>query len=186
MIGCSEDRIFPNVARMELPRSWSEAQELRKAGWPEGLPRLFFTGSPCRRGHVAPRMASDGNCTECKKLQDRADQKRPHRQAQINGYNRDYTKRPENIAQTRAYATAGRAARLRATPPWLTQEQKQEIREFYAEAQRLTETTGIAHEVDHIVPLVNKAVCGLHVPWNLQVMPTRANRSKSNRFDGGW
>jgi hypothetical protein len=43
-------------------------------------------------------------------------------------------------------------------------------------------TTGLQHDVDHVVPLVSGLVCGLHNEANLSVIPASLNRSKGNRF----
>ena len=60
---------------------------------------------------------------------------------------------------------------------------KDEINKFYEEAKRLTEQTGVVHEVDHIIPINHPKVCGLHVPENLQVLPRYINRMKGNKFN---
>lgn len=66
-----------------------------------------------------------------------------------------------------------------ATPTWADREL---IKELYALAKKLTEQTGIPHEVDHVVPLQGKNVSGLHVENNLQVITAEENRRKSNKF----
>lgn len=55
-----------------------------------------------------------------------------------------------------------------------------EIRKVYREADRLTQRTGVKHNVDHIVPLNHPRVCGLHVHWNLRAIPAGPNMAKSN------
>jgi hypothetical protein len=68
----------------------------------------------------------------------------------------------------------------KAAPLWLNQNQIEEITAFYAMAQRLTTGTGVKYEVDHIEPLNGAISCGLHVPWNLQVLTREENRAKRN------
>lgn len=90
-------------------------------------------------------------------------------------YKTQYEENPFSYA-VRAMIRRGR--KFNATPEWLTPAQRQDIEAYYKEAKRLTEATSIPHEVDHIVPLRHKEVCGLNVPWNLQILTQEENRSK--------
>ncbi len=80
----------------------------------------------------------------------------------------------------RARFASYRAKRTTATPAWAN---AFFIKEAYDLAQLRTRLTGIPWEVDHIIPIKNKTVCGLHVESNLQVIPKAANRSKHNKYD---
>lgn len=71
-------------------------------------------------------------------------------------------------------------SKLHRTPPWLTESQLAEIEQFYELARELQWLSNKPLEVDHIVPLQGKNVSGLHVPWNLQILPQNLNRHKSN------
>jgi hypothetical protein len=75
-----------------------------------------------------------------------------------------------------------RSQKLKATPRWLTEEHLKLIENFYWLCADLKAVTGEVYHVDHIVPLRGKNVCGLHVPWNLQVLPGDLNVSKNNRY----
>lgn len=87
--------------------------------------------------------------------------------------------RLDNRDKVLAQTAKRRADRKNATPSWadLTK-----IREYYTEAVRLSDETGIPHQVDHIVPLNGKEVCGLHVDYNLRVVTAEENNEKKNKL----
>lgn len=76
-----------------------------------------------------------------------------------------------NKAKWREYGAARKAAMLKATPPWADREA---IRQFYLQAPP-------GYEIDHVVPLQGRTVCGLHWVGNFQYLTRAENQSKYNR-----
>ena len=90
--------------------------------------------------------------------------------------------RKNNPSKFTARTAKYRAIKLQRTPKWLNSEQLKEIDQFYLLAEELQWLSMELLEVDHIVPLRGKNVSGLHVPWNLQILPKPLNASKSNKL----
>jgi hypothetical protein len=59
-----------------------------------------------------------------------------------------------------------------------------ETEKIYKACIEMNKTSSEKLVVDHIIPLTNKNVCGLHCPENLQILPLKQNSSKRNKFDG--
>lgn len=130
----------------------------------------YSTGNPCKRGHVAERFTSTGDCVECKKA---------HREAWKEA-NPDKVK-----AQVKAKRARQRAEGLKGEstarhdagprcPGWIRSDPTaiRQMRELYRIAHAL------GWHVDHVVPLRGEEVSGLHVPWNLCLRPSYANEAK--------
>ena len=75
----------------------------------------------------------------------------------------------------RKNALARRRVKQR-TPKWITEKEKQDIQDFYANCPE-------GYHVDHIIPLNGKLVSGLHVLSNLQYLSKYDNLSKGNKFN---
>lgn len=123
-------------------------------------------------------------CKQCKLIY--YYEKHEQRKAQMREYRNKNTEKLKQYAQTNNYKFNAKNAKrksrkLQATPPWLTKLDLDHIAMFY-EAAADQKQYGLDCHVDHIIPLQGKEVCGLHVPWNLQVLPASENISKGNRL----
>jgi hypothetical protein len=87
-----------------------------------------------------------------------------------------------NPGKINASSAKRHSIKLQATPKTLTKEQWKEIEAFYILAKKMEQENGIEYHVDHICPLQGKTVCGLHVPWNLQVITAEENLHKHNKL----
>jgi len=70
---------------------------------------------------------------------------------------------------------ARKARQRQAMPVWAD---KTKIAIVYQKAKTLSASLGIEFQVDHVVPLRGKTVCGLHVHANLQLLEKTENHKK--------
>lgn len=168
----------------------------------------YFTGKPCKYGHVDIRVLASFTCKTCadagRKVQIKLWSEKATKEQKQARYevSKTYNLKPRTPEQRKrilervtkwAKDNPGRALLnkslyknqvKRATPKWLTEEHKQQMRTIYDVCCIVKKQLDVPHEVDHIIPLRGKIVCGLNVPWNLQILPKRVNNSKSNKFEG--
>ena len=153
----------------------------------QGLPR-YFTGTPCKRGHISERYTKTGNCIQCDNERCNISY---HTSEAHRGYVRHYGKQwaknnPEKVrAHMQQWSRRNHkkrladnmkrhAAKLQRTPRWA---EMKTIEEFYKNCPD-------GWHVDHVVPLQGRTVSGLHVLNNLQYLPAQENLSKGNRYVG--
>ena len=174
----------------------------------------YFTGTPCKFGHIAKRQVSNRGCVLCLKTKAIAWVKaNPERSNEIrktwDSLNKDRTNarmkqrrvdypdsykkaidqwRKNNATRYAAYmahvANMRRAKKLNQTPKWLSESDITAIECKYSVCAMLNKYGVEKWEVDHVVPLQGANVSGLHTPSNLRVIPRVLNRAKGNRFIG--
>ena len=149
-------------------------------------------GSLERVGRHCKPCNDEWKATNCKKVKAYKASWRKANPEKVNAVKRAWNKanrekvvdnvkawRLANPGRAAAIAMRRRAAQFKATPAWADQEI---INLMYVIAARVTLETGVEHHVDHMVPLQNKIVCGLHVEPNLQLLTAYENISKNNKY----
>lgn len=70
------------------------------------------------------------------------------------------------------------ARKRQAMPSWAD---KAAIFAVYEKCADMNKNSAIKYQVDHIYPLCSPVMCGLHVHYNLQIIPAEENQRKSNK-----
>ncbi len=156
---------------MKICSVCSLEQEISEFYFRRGKPR-----AACKKCTITKNKET---ITKVAKLRSQRNYRDKNRQ-ELNQKHSDYKKLNRDLcnAQWMKY----HAKKLNATPPWLSEDHFKQIKAVYAHAKECELLTGDKYHVDHIVPLQGANVCGLHVPWNLQVLPADINIAKSNRY----
>lgn len=68
-----------------------------------------------------------------------------------------------------------------SAPLWIN-DYRWELEALRAWAAARTKFEGTLYVLDHEIPVTHDYVCGLTVPWNLQVIHWRANGAKGNKW----
>ncbi len=147
--------------------------------------KSYFTGVPCPKNHVCERWTINSSCVECGKERCRKYRldnykhlilvEKIYRDTHAESFGNKFRKwQIRNRGRRNAYEILRRTRKILATPTWVDVEQ---LNNIYINCPK-------GMQVDHIIPLKSKVVCGLHVPWNLQYLTASENASKGNRFDG--
>lgn len=166
----------------------------------------YFTGKPCKHGHIAERHTSDGACLECSRIKSSnvykenreekcllASQYRASNPEKILAAGKKYreTHREKRLASKRNYwkqypekrAEADqkkRARKINSLPLWFGEFDAFVWYEAFLLGELREKATGIKWHSDHMIPMRGRDASGLHVANNCQVIPAVLNIRKSN------
>ncbi len=154
--------------------------------------KYYFTGKPCKSGHLCKRHISAG-CYECTLIYQKAYRHaNPDRWSAKNSkWNESNRIRKRESDKVYREARKGRRKALRSL--YKTKKRQASVISVsewdifvIEECQDLitvrNQETKIDWHIDHMLPLNSKKVCGLHCGDNLQVIPAQMNLEKGNKL----
>lgn len=148
----------------ELPRPIVTRAEARASGL-----RRYFTGVPCKHGHVAERAVVSKSCVACLSVADEARRQRPEQKAKAKERSRNHyaANRDAVLARGRQRAQSGynrryyeenKEAFIAGVKDWI--KRNPERRKVYRNNRRAAEGRVSKTEVDHI-RAAQKAKCAI-------------------------
>nr|WEM05547.1 hypothetical protein HIBIKMCM_00005 [Ralstonia phage BOESR1] len=147
---------------LDIPESYQEAVALGASK---------YHGRVCQRCKTTIKRTRQRDCVYCHNARNRAYfQTNPDAVDKLKERNRTERARALKKQHKRLYKANLKQARV----AWADQDK---INDIYVKARAL------GMDVDHIVPLKGKLVCGLHVESNLQLLTPQENNKKRNSFD---
>lgn len=169
---------------------------------------MYFTGKPCRKGHLTARYASSAECFFCRQQKNTS--------VELKKKQQKWSEKNKELKLQQLkdrYERNKNFERLRSRSKWLLNKQKviesnkkwinknPGIGNYYGAKRRAavkSRTPSWANlekikeiykncpngmVVDHIIPLQGKEVSGFHVENNLQYLTPEANQKKFNRLE---
>ena len=154
----------------------------------QGLPH-YFTGRPCKHGHISERYTSSGVCVCCQQSH-RTKWEQVHGKARNRKRWRDgnypswdsMSEEQKEIQRERQrlkkYYKGKHIFREKAILDRTICKDRESIKKILDIYKKCPD----GYHVDHVVPLRGKNVSGLHVHWNLEIIDAKANMRKGNKF----
>lgn len=154
--------------------------------------KYYFTGKPCKNGHVCKRHISSG-CYECtlsyqKSYRENNSDYWSKKNVKWNNANREYKRSSDKLyrektkERRKAFRSIYKSQKKQASKIFNTEWDLLVMEECYDLVERRGNETGLEWHIDHMYPLKARNICGLHCGDNLQVIPAQMNLEKNNKL----
>jgi 5-methylcytosine-specific restriction endonuclease McrA len=167
----------------------------RKAAKAAGL-KTYFTGKPCKRGHIGPRYVSRGNCVQCDNRRNRESYRNNLEARKIRGKKRyDNNKeilltrakiyKHNNPDKGRAIKHARRARKLQVGGRHTAEDIAHLLKTQNGLCVCCKKDIRDGYHIDHIIP-ISDVMRSSNNSWNLQLLCGPCNMSKNNENPVTW